>query len=339
MKSGPVAMLLGGLALLLFGAAGSRAEDAEAFYRGKTVRFIVGVGVGGGFDAYARMIAPHLSRELGATVIVENVLGAGGLLSLNQTYSAQPDGLRLLIVNGTPAGLGQLLGQDNLRYDLLKFAHLGVIAAYPWIWLAGNTTGIRTVGDALAADIVRWGGTGPSDGPADGAATTCEALKIKCKVVLGYKGSAEIALGMERGEVDALYVSDSSASAYVQGGQAHAVASMARVRSPLLPNTPSVFEQTKLTKEQEWLLDFRANLNDLGRILVTTPGVPPDRLAYLRAAIERTLTNPELIAEGEKTQRFVSFQSPAKALEIAEKSLTGVSPEQIARMREVIFSR
>ena len=315
------------------------AEDAAEFYRGKNVRFTVGVGVGGGFDAYARMIAPYLSRELGATVIVENIVGAGGLLSLNQTYAAAPDGLRVLIVNGTPAGLGQLLGQENLRYDLTKFAHLGIISAYPWIWLTGRKTGISTVADAIAAPAIRWGGTGTADGPADGAATTCEALQLKCNIVLGYKGSAEIALAMERGEADALYVSDSSAATFVQAGQAHAVASMARVRSPLLPQTPTVFEQAKLTADQEWQLDFRANLNDLGRILVTTPGVPEDRLQFLRGAIERVLNNPELIAEGAKTQRFVAFQPAEKALELTRKALTGVPAPQVARMRQVIFGR
>ncbi len=321
----------------------ARAQDAAEFYRGKTVRFVVGVGVGGGFDAYARMIAPHLAKELGANVIVENVLGAGGLLSLNQTYSAQPDGLRLLIVNGTPAGLGQLLGQDNLRYDLTKFAHLGIIAAYPWMWVAGLKSGIGKVADAKARDgkpkTVRWGGTGPSDGPADGAATTCEALQLDCRIVLGYKGSAEIALAMERGETDSLYVSDSSAAAYVQGGQAVAVASMGRVRSPLLADTPTVFEQASLSPEQEWLLDFRANLNDLGRILVTTPGVPADRLAFLRGAVQRALTSPELITEGEKTQRFIAFQSAGRALEIANKALTSAAPDKIVRMRDIIFNR
>ena len=333
--SGLLAGTLGFVAL----ACAARAQTPAEFYRGKNVRFTVGVGVGGGFDAYARMIAPYLSKELGATVIVENVVGAGGLLSLNQTYAAQPDGLRLLIVNGTPAGLGQLLGQDNLRYDLTKFAHLGIISAYPWIWLTGKKTGISNVGEAIASPMIRWGGTGTADGPADGAATTCEALKLKCNVVLGYKGSAEIALAMERGEMDALYVSDSSAATFVQAGNAQAVASMARVRSPLLPNTPTVFEQAKLTADQEWQLDFRANLNDLGRILVTTPGVPEDRLKFLRGAVERSLKNPELIAEGAKTQRFVAFQAPEKALELTQKALTGVPAAQVSRMREVIFGK
>jgi tripartite-type tricarboxylate transporter receptor subunit TctC len=334
------ASFVGSMAFALALALGPAAaqEDAAAFYKGKTVRFIVGLGVGGGFDAYARMIAPYLSRELNATVIVENQPGAGGLVALNQIYAAQPDGLRLIIVNGTPAALGQLLGQENLRYDLTKVDHLGVISAYPWVWLTGPNTEVKTIADAMKPGVkIRWGGTGPSDGPADGAAITCEALRLDCQIILGYKSSGDIALAMERGEVDGLYVSDSSAANYAKTGQARPVASMARVRSALLPDVPSVFEQVKLTPEQEWWLDFRANLNDLGRILVTTPGVPADRLEFLRAAVKRALTDPALMAEGEKTQRFVKYQPPEEALDITRKVLTTVTSEQKERLREVIF--
>ena len=328
------------LGLSLSMSVSARAQDAAAFYKGKTVHFVVGLGVGGGFDAYARMIAPYLGQELGANVLVDHLPGAGGLLALNQIYTAQGDGLRLLIVNGTPAGLGQLIEQDNIRYDLAKFDHLGVISAYPWIWLASKQSGIKSVADALQAGRkIRWGGTGPSDGPADGAAITCEALKLDCQTILGYRSSGEIALAMERGELDALYVSDSSAANYTQAGQVTPVASMARVRSALLPNVPTVYEQAKLTPDQEWWFDFRANLNDLGRILVTSPGTPPERLAFLREAVRRALTNPALIAEGEKSQRFVAYQAPEKAVEITRKVLTAVTPEQKKRIRDVVFGR
>ncbi len=318
----------------------SDAEDAAAFYKGKTVHFIVGVAVGGGFDAYARMIAPYLARELGSTVIVENVIGAGGLLALNRLYSAQPDGLRLHISNATPATLGQLLGRDNLKYDMTKFDHLGVVAAYPWVWLTGRDSGMNTFEAVTKPGLaLRWGGTAPADGPADGAAITCAALKLECKLVLGYRSSAEVALAMERSEVDTMYISDSSANAYVKSSGANPIASMARVRSPLLPNTKTIFELAKLTPEQEWLIDFRANLNDVGRLLVTTGGVPADRIAFLREAVRKSLTNPELIAEGEKSERNIRFQSHEEALEIVRKILTGPTAEQKKMVRDVLTYR
>jgi len=331
------AALVAGLAATTTGAA--LAQDASAaFYKGKTVRFTVGLGVGGGFDAYARMIAPYLSKELDTTVIVENLPGAGGLLALNQIATGPADGLRVLIVNGTPAALGQLLDQDNLRYDLTKVDHLGIISAYPWIWLMSPKSDVKTVAEAMKSGVkIRWGGTGPSDGPADGAALTCHALKLDCQIVLGYKSSGDIALAMERGEMDGLYLSDSSAANYVKNAQARGIAAMGHQRSSLLPDVPTIFEQMKLTPDQEWWFTFRENLNDLGRILITTPGVPAERIAFLRAAVKRALTNPELMAEGEKTQRFVAYQPPETALAMTRKVLSGVTPEQKKVIRDVVF--
>ncbi len=323
---------------LSFMAGAAQAQSPAEFYKGKTVRFVVGVGVGGGFDAYARMIAPYLGRQLDATVVVENQLGAGGLVALNRVATAQPDGLTIMIVNGTPAALGQLLDQQNVRYDLTKFEHLGVISAYPWIWLVSKDSPIKTVADAMkATNPIRWGGVGPTDGPADGANITCHALKLNCRVIIGYKGSADIALALERGEMDALYVSDSSAAQYAKSGNARPVAAMGSVRSKLLPDTPTIFEQVKMNDEQRWWFEFRESINDLGRILVTTPGVPADRLAFLREAVKKSLTDPALIEEGAKTQRFVEFQEPEVARKLAVKALGDATPELRERVRRVVL--
>ena len=90
-----------------------RAQESEkAFYAGKTVRMIVGSGVGGGYDVFSRLIAPYLSKTLGTTVIVENVPGAGGLVALNKLYVASPDGLQISLVQGTMAAVAQLTGDQ-----------------------------------------------------------------------------------------------------------------------------------------------------------------------------------------------------------------------------------
>lgn len=336
--------LAGALAALAIGLlqAGqpAAAQDAAAFYKGKTVKFIVGVGVGGGFDAYARMLAPHLAKTLDATVVVENLIGAGGLLALNQMMLPPADGLRLHIVNGTPSALAQLLDQDNVRYDLTKMDHLGVVAAEPWVMLVGNHIQAKTVGELLAGGSkVRWGGTGPTGGPSDGASITCEALAMNCQVVLGYKGSAEIALAVERGELDALYVTDASGLTYDRTKQARILAVAARERSRLIPNVPTIWESVKLTPEQEWWLDFRIALNNLGRILVTTPGTPADRLEFLRAAVKKVLTDPAVIAEGQKSQRDIDFKEPEVARQTAIKAITQITPEQKERVRHAVLKK
>ncbi len=316
------------------------AQDAAEFYKGKTVKFIVGVGVGGGFDAYARMIAPHLGRVLEATVVVENLPGAGGILALNQMMIAQPDGLRFKIVNGTPSLLAQLLEQDNIKYDLTKMPHLALIAAEPWGMLVSPTSPIKTPQDLVKpGQKIRWGGTGPTGGPSDGASITCQALKLDCRVVLGYRGSAEIALAVQRGELDALYVTDASLATYQKGQQGHVVAIAARKRSEMLPQVPTFYETLKLDKEQEWWLDFRAELNEYGRVLLTMPGIPVDRLAHLRGSIAKVLNDPAVIAEGAKTQRVIAYRDGDTMQKLAQKLINSLTPERKAEVREVVLKK
>jgi tripartite-type tricarboxylate transporter receptor subunit TctC len=123
---------------MIAGAAALAAQPAAAmddYYKGKTIRFIVGFGAGGGYDAYSRMLAPHFERVLGASVIVENHPGAGGLRALNRFQRAPDDGLQLTIVNGTGASLQQVLDMKGVRFDLTEMKVLGVIDAPRWVVL------------------------------------------------------------------------------------------------------------------------------------------------------------------------------------------------------------
>ena len=165
------------------------------------MRFVVGFGPGGGYDAYARMLAPYLSKTLGATVIVENRPGAGGLLALNGLYIAPPDGLTMMIVNGTAAVYSQLTDLQGARYDLGKIGYLATLSAPPSLWTVSPHDKTKTIAQALTADRKwRWAASGPVDSLSDGAAFTCAGLKLDCQIVLGYKGSNDAALAVSRGE-------------------------------------------------------------------------------------------------------------------------------------------
>lgn len=332
--------LLVATAMLAAAPFAAQAQPAAEFYKGKTVKFIVGVGVGGGFDAYARMLAPHIGRALDATVVVENLPGAGGILALNQMAIAAPDGLRFKILNGTPSLLAQILEQDNIKYDLTTMPHLASVAAEPWGLMVSPTGPIKTLQDLVKPGLkTRWGGTGPTGGPSDGASLTCQALAIDCRVVLGYRGSAEIALAVQRGELDALYVTDASLAQYQKGQQGRVIGIADRQRSKLLADVPTLYEALKLSKEQEWWLDFRAELNAYGRVLLTMPGIPADRLAHLRAAIKKVLTDPAVIAEGAKTQRVIEYRDGEAMQALAAKLVKGLSAERKGQVREVVLKK
>jgi putative tricarboxylic transport membrane protein len=315
------------------------AQAAAEFYRGKTVRIIVGFGVGGGYDVYARMLAPYLREVLQSTVIVENQPGAGGMSALNRLYQAPPDGLQMMLVTGIAATMSQLVEQQGVAYDLSKVGHLGIVSASPWIWVGQpNNPAMTSPADAMKPGVtLNWGASGQIDGTADGGAITCTVLKLNCKIILGYKGTADIALAIERREMDSTYVSDTSANLYVRSGQNRAIATMARNKSQFFPYTPTIFELVKLTAEQEWWFDFRSTLDALGRVLVTTPGVPPDRLAYLQDAVGKLVKDPKLLAEAGKSQRYIIYRDPKAAQQAIERVINAPTPAQRAEIKQIVL--
>jgi tripartite-type tricarboxylate transporter receptor subunit TctC len=324
--------------VLALGVPSARAQDTErAFFGGKTIRLVVGYGPGGGYDAYARMIAPHLSKVLGGSVVVENQPGAGGLVALNRISTAAPDGLTMMIVNGTGAALSQLTEQAGVRFDLGQLGYLGTVSASPWMWLVGPGSPIKTPQDAMKlGKKMNWAASGPADGLSDGAAFTCEALNLDCHVVLGYAGSNQAALAVTQGEMDAIYVSDTSANNYVASGQQHVVAAMGRVKSRFFPDVPTIFEALPLTPDQQWLFEFRGKLEDLGRILLVPPGMSAGRLAYLQAAVKQTLNEPALIAEGERSQRYIDYLNAAATRKNAQDVVSNITPEQRKRVQDIL---
>ena len=319
-------------------ASSGRAQEAErAYYAGKTVRMVVGSGTGGGYDIFSRMIAPYLAKVLGTTVVVENQPGAGGLLALNKLYLAPPDGLQISLTNGTGAAFAQLTGDQAARFDLTKFSYLATVGAPPGLWLVGPDSPIREVRQAVNAKMKwRWASSGGTSGLGIGAAFTCEALKLDCHVVQGYKGSADAGLAVTRGEMDALYVPESSANNFVKARQNWALATISRTKSRFFPDRPTIFAAAQMDADGTWVMDFLANVVKLGRILVAPPGIPPARLAYLQEAVKQTMHNPQLIADGEKAERIIEYLDPVSTHQNAVAVIGGVTPQQKARVLKIL---
>ena len=332
--------LIGGAVAAAVSASPGQAQEAEkAFYAGKTVRMIVGSGVGGGYDVFSRLIAPHLARTLGTTVIVENVPGAGGLVALNRLYVAPPDGLTISLVQGTMATLAQLTGDQAARYDMTKFTYLATVGAPPGLWLVGPDLPIREVQQAIDAKRKwRWASAGGTSGLGIGAAFTCEALALDCHIVQGYKSSADAGLSVTRGEMDALYVPELSANHFVKSKQNWALATISRTKSQFFQDRPTVFEAAKIDPNRIWAMDFLANLEGTGRLLMAPPGVPAAQLTYLQAAVKETLHNPQLIAEGEKMERIIEYLDAASTQRNVAAVVGGVTPEQKARVMKILSS-
>jgi len=318
--------------------AGAHAQsDEAAFYKGKTIRLLVGFGPGGGYDTYARMIAPYIGERLGARVVVENMPGAGSMAAMNHLYTSPPDGLRMMLAHGTASGLSEITDSPAVRFQLGNFSHLATVGTQPYMWLVHKDSTEKRPADFLKSGrTINWAAGGPIDGLSDGAQITCAATRLNCRVVLGYKGSNDAALAVSRKEMDAVFVSDSSANRYVRSNDLFPVATVARERSRFFKDVPTIFEALKLEPEGEWLVDFLATLHGLGRILIAPPNIPPARLAVLRSAVAGALGDPKLVAEGEKRQLFIDFIDADKTLQAVRRSIADVTPEQKKRIQGVL---
>jgi tripartite-type tricarboxylate transporter receptor subunit TctC len=246
----------------------------------------------------------------------------------------------MMLVNGTSAGLAQVLESSGVRFDLQAMGHLGTVSASPWIWLVHKDYPLKTPADFLkAGKEIAWAASGPIDGLSDGALVTCEVLKIKCKVVMGYKGSNDAGLAVTRREMDAIYVSDTSANNYVRSNDMFAVANMSRKRSRFFPDLPTIFDAVKMSQEDAWLMDFHGAMEDLGRILVTPPKMPPARLAYLQGVVKDALADPKLKADGEKSQRYVDYIDAEGTMKAVRAAITDITPEQKKRVQTLLNAK
>ena len=321
-------------------ALAQTSQDPASFYKTHTVRFLAGGGPGGGYDNYARLLAPHLAAALGTTVIVDNQPSAGGLAALNHIVASDTEGLQFIIMNGGGAVLSQLFNLPTVQYDLAKVNILATVSSSPWLVLVKPDSPHASMGHLVkAGGVLRWPATGPIDGLSDGASMMCEAYVLNCRVVMGYKSSNEGSLAIVRGEMDALYVSDTSANNYVKSGQGKAIAIVSKGRTRFFPQTPTVFEATALTPEQSWWLSARSEIDSLGRNILASPKIPSDRLAYLQSAFRKVLTDPALLAEGDKLERYIEYQDGGMTKTRIMGLLSDVMGERKERLKTVVMKK
>src|SRR3984885_9162813 len=175
-----------------------RAETAAEFYRGKTLRVLVGSPPGGGYDIYARLVTPAFAAKLGATVLVENKDGSGGLAALTTLMVRPADGLTIMNGSAEAAILSQMLGRPNVSWDVPKLNWLAKVASAPKLWYVGPNARYSSVAEAARADPLTWSATGPADDISDVEAVISYVLGLKSKIVTGYSGSGNMSLAVIR---------------------------------------------------------------------------------------------------------------------------------------------
>jgi tripartite-type tricarboxylate transporter receptor subunit TctC len=318
----------------------SRAAEAGAWLKGQTVHFVVGYSPGGGYDTYARMMAPYFEKRTGATVVVENKPGGGGMTALNQLVRGKADGLTIQVLNGESAIMWQLTKQTGVAYDMTKVSLLGRIQEEPHFFLANPSLPGTLKEIAAAGKKLKFTATRRIDNLGDYAAVVCEALHLDCQIITGYKGSKEASLAVMNGEADALTISESSGFNYAKGGRTKIVATIGHKRSDLMPDMPTVYEMFPAMKpDDKWWIDFRLSVKAIGRSLVAAPGLPADRLADLQKIWKDVLSDPALIAEGKKSGHEFDYAPPDKMMPVVHDLLEKLPADKLEKVREILVKK
>lgn len=308
----------------------------EDFYRGKTIRILVGYTAGGGFDLYSRAVANHLGKQIpgNPSVVVENMPGAASLIAANQVYKAsQPDGLTLGVFNQQQV-LNQLIGGQGIEFDARKFSWVGSAQSRVTACAARVDSGIGKFQDLLQANQpLIMGGTGPGSELDDFPKVMRAATGAKVKVVSGYQGSRQVKLAIDSKEVDGMCVSWASLKAEAADLLEQKTITVFAQQSlgakhADLPAVPMTEEFAKTPELRQLLRAWSAPLA-IGTPFVAPPGVPAARLAALQQAFLAVFKDPAFQADVQKQQLDVDPKSGDQALQVVNEILQ--TPAAIAK--------
>jgi tripartite-type tricarboxylate transporter receptor subunit TctC len=282
---------------------------AAPYYEGKSIRLIVGFSAGGGFDTYSRLIGRHMGKHIpgNPSIVVENMTGAASLVAANHVYKvAKPDGLTILNFHGNQV-INQIIGKPGIEFDARRFEYIGIPTQDNVACAFHKSSGITNF-DALrnAKTPVKIGGVAPGDTTYNTAKLLIAALKLPIQLVAGYKGTAEVRLAAEAGEVaGGCWQWESIKSIWRQGLDAGNVAIVLQVNPkphPELPKVPNAIDFATNENSRQLLKFGGHDPAAITRPYALGPGTPKDRVELLRKAFMATLKDPEFIADAKKSR-------------------------------------
>lgn len=297
-------------------AAGLAASPvlAQDFYAGKTVNLYIGFGAGGGYDLYSRLIARNIGDHIPGkpNVVPNNMPGAGGLKVVSYMANVAPKDGTALAMASDGVALEQMLAAKAPDYDAGKLEWIGRVASSTTIYMTWHTSPTKTFEDARKRETL-LGSSGA--GITVYMPRALNALSgTKFKLITGYRGSTEVLLAMERGEVEGAYslLSDFRARKgdWLRENKVNVLFFIGGERVPDYPDVPLAHETAANEDDQQILKLLSAG--DIGRAIFTVPSVPAERVAVLRQAFDAMLRDPAFIADAMKAKLDLEPMSGAR---------------------------
>ena len=316
------------LALLLGGPGASSAED---FYKGKTIRFIVGQAAGGGYDTYVRTISRYIGKHIPGrpTTTVENMEGAGSLISANYvSRQAASDGLTIVIFNNSLV-VQNALGDPRIKIDFRKLGWVGAPSVGVPVCMVMGFTGLKTLDDVLKTkQTLKAGATRAGSAGYDLPLILNETLGTNIEVISGFTGTATTRVALQKREINAFCSQWESmrvtARAMLEAsGEDKLIPFIISQRweDPEVKDLPLFKEVIKDSNKYEIFRAWAAQM-DFQRPLTVPPGTPKERLAILRKGLAETLRDPELLAEAKKSKLVITPVSGENTEKLVDEVLS-----------------
>jgi tripartite-type tricarboxylate transporter receptor subunit TctC len=314
-------------------------QSVEDFYRGKKIDLIIGYSSGGTYDLYARLVARHLGPHIpGRPLIVpRNMPGAGSRTAATWVATIAPRDGTVLATADQSLSLQQAAGDKRIAFDTTKFIYIGNPNAENNTTATWHTSGIKTLEDAKRREVT-MGATGGSTSSQYPKAMNA-LLGTRFKIIIGYPGGNDINLAMERGEVDGRG-SNSWASwkatrpHWIAENKINILVQIGLKKAPDLPGVPLLME-LGTSAEDRALLRLLSASTQIGRPIFTTPDVPPERVAALRAAFEAMMRDPAFLDDARQGHFEIDPVSGA-AMQKLVAEMVATPKEQGERLRKII---
>jgi hypothetical protein len=316
------------------------ADPVQDFYTGKQVTIVVGSGAGGGYDLQARLTARHLGRHIpgNPTLIVQNMPGAGSLQAANYIANAAPADGTVIALLQRGMLLARLTNPSGVRFDIDKLNWIGSLNSETGVVLAWHTTEHRTAKDLFDKELIVGGivGVDPETTPR----LLNALIGTRFKIVNGYNTTAQIALAIERGEVQGIADwSWSSVKAvrpdWLRDNKAHVLMQVGLEKERELADVPFALDYVADPADRK-VMELNFTQKAVARPLTAPPGVPAERVAALRAAFAALATDQEFLADAAHGKLEIA-PLPAAAVDKVIAFIAGI-PADIAERYERVLS-
>ncbi len=321
----------------LFGAASqAAAQTPEEFYKGKSIDLVIGYPPGGSNDTWGRILARHLGRHIPGkpNIVPKNVPGAGSFLAVNQVFNISPKDGSVIGIGAPTMPLDEKLGSQGVRFKTAELNWIGRIDSLINMVFMWKTSPVKTFADAQKIEST-LSGTGAGSTVSIYPTVMNNVFATRFKLIMGYRGSNEAMLAVERGEVEGHSTSWTALKVahpdWIRDKNVAILVQFSLKRHAELPDIPTAVDLAR-DDEERAILAAIMNAAEVGTAFFTTPGVPADRLTALRRAFDATMTDADFLADVEKTRLGVSPLT-GEELQKLVAEVSNLSPALLDKVR------